>query len=216
MVCSHCQGAEDVFGKGFAKRDLKEYREKGASKATQIMLDALKKLGVSGKTLLDIGGGVGIVQHELIKAGVSQATDVDASQAYIQAAQKEAERQGHPDKISFQHGDFVQLAPQIEAADIVTLDRVVCCYPDMHKLVELSSARAKDFYALIYPRDNIISRNVVHIFNFFAFRIHGNPFRTYIHDSQTVDGIIRGNGLQQVAYQKSGMWQVAVYRKGKK
>lgn len=214
MVCQHCEGADDVFSWGFAKRDLKDYHAKGASKSTQILLDMLTKFGVEGKSLLDIGGGIGVIQHELIAEGLAQAVDIDASGAYIQVAQNEAQRLGHLEKIHFEQGDFVQLAPELESVDIVTLDKVVCCYPDMRVLVELSSVRAKEFYGLIYPRDNIISKMIVPIFNFFAFRLQGNPFRTFIHDSAEIDSILRTNGLQQIAHQTAGMWQVALYQRG--
>ena len=84
MVCPHCEGADDVFSWGFAKRDLKEYHEKGVSKSTGILLKMLKSMGVNGKSLVDIGGGVGVIQHELIADGLAQAVDIDASEAYIQ------------------------------------------------------------------------------------------------------------------------------------
>jgi len=213
MVCSHCQAAEDVFGIKYAYKDLKEYRKKGARKSTQSMLTTLKNVGVANQTLLDIGGGIGAISHELIAAGLSSAVDVDASQAYIQVAQEEAQHRGYADKMSFQHGDFVQLAPTIDTADIVTLDRVICCYPDVEALVNLSSARAKHLYGVVYPRDNILSRNISHIFNFIGFRLQGNPFRIYIHDSTVIDGIIRNNGLQRIQHKNVGMWQMMVYQR---
>jgi len=213
MVCPHCEGAEDVFSRGYARKDLESYRKKGASKATNVMLDLFKSVGVTGKNLLDIGGGVCAISHELIAAGLSHAVDVDASTAYINVAKEEAERRGHPDKIQFQHGDFVQLAPEIESADIVTLDRVVCCYPDFHALVDLSSQRAKEFYGLVYPRDNVITKFGIHVLNFFVFRLQGNPFRTFVHDSKAIDSIITGNGLRQIKHKNVGFWQVFVYQR---
>ncbi|MGJ3239818.1 MAG: class I SAM-dependent methyltransferase [Anaerolineae bacterium] len=213
MVCSHCQGAEDVFSQKYARKDLNTYREKGASQSTQLMLTTLKRLGVVDKTLLDIGGGVGAVAHELLAEGLAHALDVDASSAYINVATEEAQRRGHLDRITFQHGDFVQLAPQIDMTDIVTLDRVVCCYPDFEALIDLSSQRAREVYALVYPRDHLLSKSLIPVFNFFAFRIWGNPFRTYIHDSQAIDAIIRNNGLECLARHTTSLWQVLVYRR---
>ena len=117
------------------------------------MIDALKKQGVSGVSLLDIGGGVGAIQHGLLAAGVQNATDVDASKAYLAAARQEANRRGIADRVDFQYGNFVEMADKIEPADVVTLDRVICCYPDMEKLVSLSVERARQLYGLVYPRD---------------------------------------------------------------
>lgn len=213
MVCPHCEGAEDVFSRGYAKKDLEAYREKGASKTTQLMITLFKSIGVSNKSLLDIGGGVGAISHDLISAGLTHAVDVDASTAYLKVAKEEAEQRGHADKIQFLHGDFVQLAPEIDAADIVSLDRVVCCYPDFHALVDLSSQRARELYGLVYPRDNFLTKLAIPIFNFFAFRLWGNPFRTFVHDSKTIDNIITGNGLQQIHHKNVGFWQVRIYRR---
>jgi magnesium-protoporphyrin O-methyltransferase len=91
-------------------------------------------------TLLDIGGGLGGIQHALLAGGVVQATYVDASSAYMKAAREEAIRREIDEQITFLHGDFVDLAEEIPSAEIVTLDRVVCCYDDMQALVRLSAA----------------------------------------------------------------------------
>jgi hypothetical protein len=213
MVCPHCKSAEKVFSNSWAQTELKQYRKKGAAKATRLMLNVLKEAGISGKSLLDIGGGIGAIQHELMKAGAGHSTDVDASTAYLQIAKSEAEKLGYVDKAQYVHGDFVQIAPDIEAADIVTLDRVVCCYPDMRALVDLSSQRAKQFYALVYPRDNIILRLGIHVVNFFAFKLWGSSFRNYIHATDDVEAIIQRNGLERIFHSTAGIWQIFVYKR---
>src|SRR5574341_1950509 len=86
MNCCQCQGIEEVFSQRFVTNELSRYRLKGPIKTTRMLLEAIKTVGVDGLTLLDIGGGVGAVQHELLEAGVKDAIDVDASSAYIQAA----------------------------------------------------------------------------------------------------------------------------------
>jgi hypothetical protein len=213
MLCPHCQDAEDVFSSRLARSELADYRKHGARKTTRILLDKLKQAGVKGLSLLDIGGGVGAIPHELIPAGLEQAIDVDASSSYIKASQEEAQARGHADRIQYRHGDFVTLAPDIEAADIVTLDRVVCCYPDVQALIDLSAERAKQFYALVYPRDNIVFRALMPLVNLLAFRIWGKAFRTYIHDSQKIDARIRAKGLELREHRKTGLWQVFIYQR---
>jgi magnesium-protoporphyrin O-methyltransferase len=213
MVCPHCKGAERIFSDRWARRELKSYRKDGPAKTTRLLLDTLKEAGVAGLSLLDIGGGVGAIQHELMTAGAYHSVDVDASSAYLQLAQSEAEKRGYADHAEYIHGDFVQMASEIEAADIVTLDRVVCCYPDMQALVDLSSQRAKQFYGLIYPRDNFITRTGIHLVNFLVFRLWGNSFRNYIHNSTEIDSIVRANGLDLLLHRKMGLWQVFVYQR---
>jgi 2-polyprenyl-3-methyl-5-hydroxy-6-metoxy-1,4-benzoquinol methylase len=62
-----------------AASQLRKYRDKGPIASTQMLIDALKAEGVEGATLLDIGGGIGAIQHELLAVGVAHATSVDAS-----------------------------------------------------------------------------------------------------------------------------------------
>ena len=93
MNCSQCQGIESVFDRKTAAQKLTQYRRQGPDQTTRMLIDALKSEGVEDLTLLDIGGGVGAIQYELIKAGVRSATSVDASSAYLAVARDEAQRQ---------------------------------------------------------------------------------------------------------------------------
>ncbi len=81
MTCSQCRGIEKQFDSGFAQRDLKRYRKKGPNRTTRMLLEDLAAEDVNNGTLLDIGGGVGAVQFELLDAGVSRAVAVDASRS---------------------------------------------------------------------------------------------------------------------------------------
>ena len=213
MTCRHCQSANDIFSQQMARDELKSYRKRGPTNSTNALLKVIRAEGVAGLTLLDIGGGVGAIHHELIKSGVGSAVDVDASTAYIESSKQEAERQNHSDQISYQFGDFVDIAADIDAADIVTMDRVICCYPHVEKLVQLSSERAQKLYGVVYPRDNWLSRLLIPVFNFFVFKLRNNPFRVYIHSSQVIDSIIQQNGLNPLAARNVGVWRVAVYRR---
>ena len=210
MNCCQCQGIETFFDKKVATKELERYRKKGPASTARILIEALKAEGVDGKSLLDIGGGIGSIQHELLNAGVSTATNVDASTAYIKAAKQEAEHQGLIDRVNYQYGDFVDVAPEIQQADIVTLDRVICCYDDMERLVRLSAERARNLYGLVYPRDNWLMKTARPIMNFF-FWVQRNPFRMFIHPTQAVDSQVRKNGLEPHFYRKTALWQVVVY-----
>ena len=210
MICRQCQGIEKLFNQRQASKDLNGYRKRGPSKTTQMLVDAIKAEGVEGRTVLDIGGGVGVIQHELLKAGASSCVAVEASTAYIQAAREEAERQGHTDRVVHRHGDFADIAEEIEAADIVTLDRVICCYHDVEKLVGLSSQRASKLFCLVYPRAHWGSGLVVRLFNAGLWLMR-NKFRAYIHSSSVVDALVKANGLKQHYYGKTFIWQVVVY-----
>jgi len=210
MSCRQCQGLETLFDAKTATNELKDYRKKGPGKTTKMLVEALISKGVEGLTLLDIGGGVGAVQHELVKAGVSRVVNVDASTAYLDAAQSEAARQGYADQASYHHGDFVELASTIEPVDIVTLDRAICCYPDMPALVGLSSGQAAKFYGLVYPRDSWWTKAGVAVINFFS-QIFWKDYRFFVHPTQAVEAVLNKNGLRQSFYRQTFLWQVVVY-----
>jgi 2-polyprenyl-3-methyl-5-hydroxy-6-metoxy-1,4-benzoquinol methylase len=212
MNCSHCCGVEKIFGKGLAEHDLHDYQIHGPSKTTRLLIEALKAGGVEGLALLDIGGGVGTIQHVLLNAGVSRATAVEASSAYLQVDRQEAERRGDAARITFYHGDFVDLARQVPQADIVTLDKVVCCYPDMRALVGLSAAHAAKVYGVIFPRDTWWIRAGSWLLNLFL-RLARNSFRAFVHPSAEVEAVIRANGLERRYYHTTFFWQVMVYER---
>ncbi len=212
MNCCQCQGMEEQFNQKLAERELQKYRKKGPGKPTRILLEAIQTSGVEGLTLLDIGGGVGAIQSELFKSGLSQATEVEGSSAYLETAKKEAERQGYLDEVIFIQGDFVEMVKELPTADIVTLDKVICCYPDLQKLVGLSSQKAGKIYGVIYPVDTWWMKFGVRIPNFF-FKIKHNPFRFYVHPTQAIEALIRKSGLKRKFYCKLFMWHVAVYQR---
>ena len=203
---------EEQFNQKLAERELQKYRKKGPGKPTRILLEAIQTSGVEGLTLLDIGGGFGAIQSELFKSGLSQATEVEGSSAYLEAAKKEAERQGYLDEVNFIQGDFVEMVKEIPSADIVTLDKVICCYPDLQTLVGLSSQKAGKIYGVIYPVDTWWMKFGVRIPNFF-FKIKHNPFRLYIHPTQAIEALIRKSGFKRKSYCKLFMWHVAVYQR---
>jgi magnesium-protoporphyrin O-methyltransferase len=213
MNCCQCQAIETRFNQKVAAEKLKQYHQKGPEKTTRLLLEALKREGIAGLTLLDIGGGIGVIQHELLKAGLSSATGVEASSAYLTASAEEAGRQGHHDRLNHYHGNFADLSANLPLADIVTLDRVICCYHDMRQLVELSAAKAGKLYGLVYPRD-IWWVNFGFSFENFTLWLQRNPFRVFVHPTEEVEAIVRSQGLEQCFYEEAGMWQIVVYARG--
>src|SRR3990172_6625078 len=105
MTCPQCSGIEEYFDQKVADQDLQRYLNRGPDKTTQMLIDALKSLGLAGLTLLDIGGGVGVISHELLRFGVRKITHVEASSAYYAAAKREAERRGVADRFQYFLGD---------------------------------------------------------------------------------------------------------------
>ncbi|MGH7521761.1 MAG: class I SAM-dependent methyltransferase [Gemmatimonadales bacterium] len=213
MTCCGASACESQFDRKRAARELRDYRAQGpAHPTTRAMLQLLRRAGVDGSTLLDIGGGIGAIQYDLLEAGAREVTAVDASSAYQQAARAEAERRGVSARIQFRLGDFVTLASQVAAADIVTLDRVVCCYPEMEPLVRLSAERCRRLYGLSYPRERWPVRAVVGTENAFR-RLFGNPFRSFVHSVDAMDALIRSLGFTLRQSERTFAWEIAVYER---
>ncbi|HEY6056627.1 MAG TPA: methyltransferase domain-containing protein [Candidatus Limnocylindrales bacterium] len=211
-----CSPGDSSFDRQFdarhAAQQLRAYRRKGPAALTRALIDALAAGGVGGQTILDIGGGVGAVHHELLQSGAAAAVDVDASRAYISAAREEAERQGHLDRVRYITGDFVALADDIEPADLVALDRVICCYRDMAALVGRSAVLARRRYGLVYPRESWLGRVGVALMNV-PHRLSRSAFRAYVHRTAEVDAILTGHGLVRRLQRTTLFWQLAVYER---
>lgn len=196
-----------------AASELRKYREKGPIASTQALIEALKAEGIEGMTLLDIGGGVGAIEHELLDAGVTRATSVDASAPYLDAARQEGASRGHDGRVTYVHGDFVDLADSISPADIVTVDRVLNVYPDWERLAGLAAAHAKRLLGLVYPRDTRMTRLVVTAMNL-NLRLQNKPVRAAIRSGDAIERIARENGLApHVAKDVGPAWHVAVFRR---
>ena len=162
--------------------------------------------------MLDIGAGVGAVHLELLKAGSSAAVDVDGSPAYVAVAREEAERQGVADRVVYEAGDFVELALSIPPADLVALDRVVCCYPDMRALVSLSAARARRRYGLVYPRDSWWISAGSRLANGMLTLLR-RRLRFWVHRTADVEAVVADAGLRP-SYRRNGLfWQVVVFER---
>jgi magnesium-protoporphyrin O-methyltransferase len=193
-----------------AAADLRRYRKKGPNPWTRTLVEALAAEGVAGATLLDIGGGIGAIQHELLAAGAARATSVDASAPYVDAARAESERRGHGDRVEHRHGDFVELAASIPPADIVTLDRVVNVYPDWERLVALSAQRAQRLYGLVLPRDTRQVRLAIAAINLLV----RGPVRAAVRPVDAIERMVTEQGLRPHFTRTVGpVWQVTVYRR---
>jgi magnesium-protoporphyrin O-methyltransferase len=203
-------GVERFFDAKTARRQLRRYRKKGPEKDTRRLLAELTLHGVRGSTFLDVGGGVGAIQHELMAAGAAGGTSVDASPSYLAAAKAEAEARGYASRMRYLEGDLVDADMEIEPADFVTLDRVICCYHDMPALVDASAPRARRAYGLIYPRDTRLMKLAIAALNLLQ-RIRRHPFRVYVHATAAVEAQVESHGLTRSFRQQSLLWQVVVF-----
>jgi magnesium-protoporphyrin O-methyltransferase len=203
---------DPIFNDRTARDELATYRRDGPTGTTRRLIDAVVAEGVDGSTLIDIGAGVGVVGFELLDAGAARFTDVDASHAYLDAARSEAERRGVSQRVTFHFGDFARLAASLEPADIVTLDRVICCYGDWQALTAAATASSRRVIGLVYPVDRWWLRIGMTVVNL-GMRIARQSYRGHIHPVATIDAAITRASFERVFLKRGWIWQTVVYRR---
>jgi len=205
-------GCANVFGAREAQDDLKRYRRDGAASTTKALIEAIVAEGIQGATLLDIGGGIGAIAFELLAAGAVRAESVDATEAYTTVSHEEAERRGLGERFTGRVGDFVALAPEIEPADVVTLDKVVCCYADMPALVERAAERARRMIGLVFPRETWWNRVAARVLDAWSW-LTRDPVRWRLHRPADIDRVLAGAGFERHDVSRDLIWHVVLYRR---
>lgn len=197
------------FDETNARSELASYRDSGPGPTTRRMAAALAGQGAGGE-LLDVGSGIGVLSLELLKRGLAVATCVDLAGEALAVGREEALRQGLADRMHWRQGDFVAVAETLPAADVVALDRVVCCYPEWRPLLDHATRRARRHLALSYPRDRWYVKLGLAVENLVR-RLRGNAFRTFVHPAAAMDRALRDAGLAPVHREHTLAWEVAVY-----
>src|SRR5258708_31519385 len=110
-MSSNCCSFGAVAGHNFnAKRaagDLARYRARGPNPTSLMLLDGLTKAGQLRGSLLDVGAGVGALTFELLGRGMSRATIVEASPAFLDTASQDSARRGCAAATDFVHRAFL-------------------------------------------------------------------------------------------------------------
>ena len=175
-------------------------------------MDELTERGVDGATVLEVGGGIGDLDLELLGRGAERAVVVELSNGYDEEARALAAEAGAEARIERRHGDFAEEEASIEPADVVVMHRVVCCYPDPELLVGAAARHARRFLALSIPRDTWWMRLGLGTANAW-FRLRGG-IQAYVHPPARVVGIAEAAGLSTVLDKRSTrIWRIAVFER---
>ena len=210
MGCCGPEVLDKQFGSKRAAADLRRYRRRGPLPATAFLLRGLEANLPAAATLLDIGGGVGVLHHELLDRGVSRAWEVEPSVAFLQAAAEEAGRRGHTGRVEFIHAEVRQAADRLPVADVVTMDRVICCDPDYESLLHLALGKAQRIFAYSYPRARWGIRAVTALQNAVR-RLRGRQFRVFVHSPDQMEALVRAAGFERIFQAQSAVWYAGVY-----
>jgi magnesium-protoporphyrin O-methyltransferase len=196
--------------------DRKAKKKETAAGVTASLLAALVEAGLAERTVLDVGCGIGDLALATLARGATRADGFDLSEKAIEQARKLAQERGLTERASFDVGDGA--TDDLPAADVVVLNRVVCCYPDADGLLERSLAAAGAVYAFTAPVSSGAVGLLNRVFNRFgnlSYRLRRKRyggFRTFIHDVDRIDERVRSAGFHPVRRERRRIvWDLAVY-----
>jgi 16S rRNA G966 N2-methylase RsmD len=206
--CCDPRGCDRFFGRRFAHRVARKYREEGLDDTARRIVDFLAARGVEGATVLEIGGGVGELQIELLKRGAASAVNLELSPAYEDEAAKLLRDAGFEGRVERRRHDIAAAPEGVEPADVVVLHRVVCCYPDYERLLGAAAQHARRLLVFSYPPRNALSRSVVAGQNL-VFRLLRREFRTFAHPPAGMLAVLEQHGLRRTFAHHPFVWQIA-------
>lgn len=216
MNCSCCppdniNDLDNTFNRDRAEGDARDYLKKGLSKRGRKLIRYLLANNERPLTVLDIGCGAGGAHHELLRQGIAgQVVGVDASSAYLAAARANAATLGLSETTHYQQADFALQSDAFAPADLVMMDRVICCYPHLKQLLGAAAAHAQRYLALSYPLDRWWLRLPLRVVDF-GITLFGSRYHPYIHPHADILAIASAAGLRPVHQDRSGLWQITVF-----
>lgn len=206
--CCTPKGYRWVFSERSAKMEAKRYRRRGLDATSRRIVDFLKKQGVQGRTVLEIGGGIGAIQIELLKAGAARATSVELTPTYEEVANQLLSEAGLSGRVERKVMDFAEAADQVDGADVVVMNRVLCCYYDMPRLAGAAADHAQRTLVMTFPRRSVWIRAGLGIGNGLLW-LTRRHFHIFVHRPAEIMAASERHGLRPVLNQTGLMWTLA-------
>jgi hypothetical protein len=201
------EGYESIFGDRFARRMARRYRKRGLSPAGGAIAAFLGARDIAGATLLEIGGGVGELQVELLRRGAASATNLEISGSYEAEATALLEQAGMQSRVERRRLDIARSPDEVEPADVVVLHRVVCCYPDYKRLLSAAGSKADRLLVYSHPPRNPVTMTAITWENTWR-RVKGDSFRTFVHPPREMLAALADAGLRPTYHWRGFGWRV--------
>ncbi len=208
--CCQPEAYDATFGASFSHRLARRYRRRGLDRTARRILDVVVERGVEGRSVLEVGGGVGALQLELIRRGAARTTNLELVDSYEADAAALAAEAGFSDRMVRRRLDLAGTPDAVEPHDVVVLHRVVCCYPDHQALLTAAADHADRLLVFSHPPRNVLTRAAAASENL-LFRLRRSGFRTYAHDPEAMMAAA-GRPHLELAYRRRGLlWHVVGY-----
>ena len=207
VSCCDPRGCDVLFGPRFARRLARRYRKRGLDTTAAEIVRFLEGRGIAGATVLEIGGGIGDIQLELLKRGAAHTVNLELSPAYDAEALALLREAGLDGRAERQLRDIAADGDAVDAADVVVLHRVVCCYPDYERLLAAVASHARRLVVFSHPPRNAVSRLVLAVQNL-GLRLMRREFRTFAHPPAAMLQVLEERGLHPVFAHRGRIWHV--------
>jgi 16S rRNA G966 N2-methylase RsmD len=186
----------------------RRYRKRGLDRSARRMVEFLAQRGLEGASVLEVGGGVGEIEIELLKRGAARAVNLELSSAYDAEAAKLLGEAGLEQRAERRVHDIAVDPAGVELADMVVLHRVVCCYPDYERLLGAAAEHARRAVVFSHPPRNVVSRLLFASQNL-VFRVRRLEFRAFTHPPAEMLAVLEKRGLRLTFSHRGLMWHVA-------
>ena len=210
--CCTPKGYRTIFSEKSAVGEAKRYRRRGLDGTSRRIFDFIKRRGVAGKTVLEVGGGIGAIEIELLKAGMARSVNVELTPTYEAAAVSLLGESGLADRAVRKIMDFAEAGDEVEAADVVVMNRVICCYPDMPKLAGAAAVHAKDMLVMSFPNERWWTQLGLSFANF-GFGLFRIQFRVFLHAPDRILAAVEQRGFKTTFNERGFLWQVAAFER---
>jgi 2-polyprenyl-3-methyl-5-hydroxy-6-metoxy-1,4-benzoquinol methylase len=210
--CCSPKGYRSIFSEKRARAEARRYRRRGLDRTSQRIAELLKRQGIVGRTLLEVGGGIGAIQIELLRAGITRAVNIELTPTYEEAAQGLLREAGLEDRVERRVMDFAEATSEVEAADVVIMNRVLCCYPDMPKLAGAAAGHTREVLVVSFPKERWWTRAVISVADL-ALRVARQQFQVFLHPPDKIVATAERHGLTTVSTQISFFWEVTSLRR---
>lgn len=212
MSCCCSRGCGEFFSERVAGRDARRFRRHGPDRTTAKVVELIRSLALSKETLLEVGGGIGAIQIELLRDNAVSATNVELSPAYEPYAAELLAENGLSDRVKRIVLDFAAQPGEVEPADIVVLNRVICCYPDYARLVAAAAGHTRRQLFLTFPRQAWWTRAGISLVNLIQ-RARRKTFRVYLHSADAIVDAAVARGLEQTSRTRTMIWELASFHR---